>query len=99
MFRYVASGRVMTADALPGEYERFWDAVIRRFYRFKLYRTVTEEDTLADATDAALVSAPVLGPYKLLRTDGLIEFAYSREVDRVEMFSPVELPVLLVGDY
>lgn len=98
-FSYVRAGRVMTASQLPGEYERFWDTVVRRFYRWKLYREVTEEDTAADGTDAALVSTDVLGPYKLLRAAGLMELTYQREIENVELFSPVEIPALLVGDY
>ncbi len=97
-FSYVKAGRVMTADQLPGEYERFWDTVVRRFYRWKLYRDITEEDTDTDATQAIL-TGDVLGPYKLLRDGGVVELGYAREVPSVEMFSPVELPCLLVEEY
>lgn len=98
-FRLVQAARVMTASELSGEYASFWDTVVSRYYRWKLYRDVTEEDTAADATDAALVSAEVIGPYKWLRSDGLDEFEYERSVSRVELFSPVEIPCLLVSEY
>ncbi len=98
-FRLVQRARVMTPTEGPGEFASFWEAVVSRFYRWKLYRNVTEEDTATDTTDAALVSADVLGPYKWLTSTGLHEFEYERSISRVELFSPVELPCLLVSEY
>ena len=98
LFRYVEAARVMSANSTPGDYERFWDRVVLRYFRFKLYREIVEENTGTDATDANLLGE-VLGPYKLLRSDGVLSMPYQREIDRVELFSSVELPCLLVGDY
>lgn len=97
-FRLVQSARVMTSAESNGEYVAFWDAVVSRYFRWKLYREVTEEDTAVDTTSANLLGE-VLGPYKLLQRDGLDEFAYSRSLSRVELFSPVEIPCLLVSEY
>ncbi len=97
VFRYVRNARVFTADELPGEYQRFWDVVVRRFYRWKLYRDITEEDTAADATQTPL-TGDVLGPYKWLHT-GDVSFDYEREISRVELFNQVEMPCLLVDEY
>ena len=89
----------MTASELSGEYASFWNTVVSNYYRWKLYRDVTEEDTATDTTDAALVSADVIGPYKWLPRDGLDQFEYERSVSRVELFSPVEIPCLLTSEY
>lgn len=98
LFRYVQAARVMTSSGSPGEYAEFWDRVVRRFYRWKLYRNLTEEDSGTDATQAVL-SGEVLGPYKLTAPSGLVELGYTREISRVELFSPVEMPCILVSNY
>lgn len=97
VFRYVKNDRVFTADELPGEYQRFWDTVVRRFYRWKLYRDITEEDTATDATIAPL-TGEVIGPYKWLHV-GDVSFDYKRETERVELFNQVEMPCLVVDEY
>lgn len=98
-FRLVQVARVMTAAGENGEYATFWDTVVSNYYRWKLYRDITEEDTAVDTTDAGLGSADVIGPYKLRSQGGLDEYAYARSVSRVELFSPVEIPSLLVSEY
>lgn len=97
-FRRVYSTRVMTASELPGEHAAFWDAVQRRFARFKLYRDVAEEDAVADATATSL-TGEVLGPYVWDYPSGEISFAYDREIDNVELFSTVNIPVIVTSEY
>jgi hypothetical protein len=99
VFRRVKNTRVMTSQELAGEYVSFWDDVVSPFYRFKVYRDITEEDTLADDTQVNLGAATVLGPYKWLRGDGQSEFEYVREISRVELFNTVDIPCILVDDY
>lgn len=98
LFRRVMNTRVMLANETAGQYVSFWDAVQRRFYRWKLYRDITEEDTAADDT-AAVLSGEILGPYKWLRQPGVMDFEYRREISRLELFNTVEIPALLVDEY
>lgn len=97
-WRRVYSERVMTASELSGEHVSFWNAVQRRFARFKLYRDVTEENAPPDATQAVL-TGDVLGPYVWDNPSGAIQFAYEREVERLELFSTINIPVLLTREY
>lgn len=97
-FNLVQNTRAMLGNEIPGQYSLFWGAVVRRFYRWKLYRDITEEDELVDATQATL-TGEVLGPYKLLRQSGVLELDYQRELTRLELYNTVELPALLVDEY
>ncbi len=98
LFRRVTNDRVMTANEIPGQHSLFWETVQRRFYRWKLYRDILEEDTAVDATQATL-TGDVLGPYKWLVPSGTIEYEYTREISRLELFNTIEMPCLLVDEY
>ncbi|MEL6706334.1 MAG: hypothetical protein AAFP15_18870 [Bacteroidota bacterium] len=96
-FPFCRNARVATADELPGEYIGWWDAVQRRFARWKLYREVTEEGTDPDATQATLTTS--IGPYVWRTSEQPIRFAYSRDIERVELFNTVTIPAVLTDDY
>ncbi len=96
-FRAVYAERVHTTSEAGGEYYAWWDQVQSRFYRFKLYREVTEETT-TDATSANL-NGEVLGPYVWEPSGTPITFEYSRVVQTVELLNNVEIPVLLQDEY
>jgi len=97
-WRRVYSERVMTATEIAGEYVTFWNTVQANFARFKLYRDITEEDTAVDNTQAVL-TGEVLGPYVWDSASGQVAFPYDREIDRLELFNTVELPVVLTPEY
>ncbi len=99
LFKQVYNERVYTSDQLPGEHVRFWDAVQRRFARFKLYRNITEEDSATDATVVNLGAADTIGPYVWQTPDTPVSYDYTREVSRLELFNTIDLPVIAASEY
>ncbi len=97
-WRRVYSDRVMSAAEDPTEYVAFWDSVVRRFARFKLYRNITEE-TVGPDTTQAILTGEVLGPYVWDNASGPVEMGFVREVERLELFNTIDLPVLLTNEY
>lgn len=95
-WRRVYNARVATASESNSEYLSFWNAVVRRFWRLKLYREITEE-TGADATAAVLAQTP-LGPYSWDSREFPVRFDYTRELESVELLNSIELPVVLTND-
>jgi hypothetical protein len=98
LFRRVMNTRVMTDDGQPGQHVQFWDLVQSRYYRWKLYRDVTEEDTAADDTQVSF-SGGTLGPYAWLNQSAVDEYQYRREISRLELFNTIEMPAVLVDEY
>ena len=97
-WRRVFSERVMTSSLNNREYHAFWNAVVRQFANFKLYRNITEQDYGTDDTLTSL-NGEVLGPYVWDNASGRIQLEYVREVERLELFNTITLPVLLADGY
>lgn len=97
-WRNVPVARVWTTSELGGEWVKFYDQVLRKFRRFKLYRTFS--DIAGDTTPGSLTD--VLGPYKMRHEGGLVQWEYKRESvggsGPVDMLSPIELPVVVVSE-
>lgn len=80
-----------------GEWRSFFDTVVRRLRRFKLYRTTLH--TEGDTTDVGLLGSNQLGPYQLRHGSGPMRFVNDREIDLIERLHRVRLPVIVAPDY
>lgn len=100
MWRYVTNARVWTTSEAGGELYAFWDRVLRRVARFKIYRGTVEDSasttaiTLgtplpSDASDTAYVYVP----------PSPVEFPYAREFGYIESTHPVTLDVVTTPEY
>jgi hypothetical protein len=97
-WRYVHVDRVEQTTATNGTWAVWWDTVASRFRRFWVCRDVTEDS--ADTTTAMTLSTklPSSGAY-IMKADGPIERAYTRAVDRLELFGDVEIEVETALEY
>lgn len=95
VWRYVANARSWTTSDLGGEYKAFWEYVIRKGWRFKLYRDLTDDPS----STTELSWSGALGPYSIRPGRGDIAYDHVREIANYEAFAKITLPVRLVSDY
>lgn len=95
---YVHIDRIERVPDQPGTWAYWWDYVGSRSRRFWLARGVTEDS--ADDTTAMSLSTklPSTGAY-VMAQDGPMEYVHNREIERLELYSPVELPVETALEY
>ncbi len=96
LFQRVLNDRYWTNTEEWGEYFVWWDAVQRRFRKFKLWRDVNE----LDGSTTAATLATGLGPY-IYRWDGAtpLSFPMSRDLPHLEYLHTVDIPVVVVDEY
>lgn len=92
-----ANARVWTTSEAGGEYIAFWDMVLRRFNRFKVYRNFNDAGTVSDSTEHTLSTA--YGPYKPKHSRGPYEFNYRREIEHVDTRHEVVMRIRSVPEY
>lgn len=96
-WRYVENDRVWTTSPANGEFYKFFDQVLRRFYKFKLYRERTDDST--STTDVGISSTGQLGPYIMRHSGGKVQWDYELEEANVHRLHPITLPVVVVSEY
>lgn len=96
LFPRVLNERYWTNSEEWGEYFVWWDAVQRRFRKFKLWREVNELD--GSTTEATIGTG--LGPYVYRWAgDTPITFPMSRDIEHLEYLHTVDIPVVAVDEY
>lgn len=96
LFPRVLNERYWTNSEEWGEYFVWWDAVQRRFRKFKLWREVNELD--GSTTEATIGTG--LGPYVYRWAgDTPITFPMSRDIEYLEYLHTVDIPVVAVDEY
>ena len=97
-WRYVNNNRMWTTTEAGGEWFTFYDEVLSKFLRFKVYRQVTEDD--ASTSDVSLPSSlPSSGAYILRSRRTPIKTPFGREFGFIERVHPVTLPTVQSPEY
>lgn len=93
-WNYVENARVWTTAEAAGEFFHFHHNFLRHFWKFKVYRGLTD-DTVS--TTALSLVGP-LGPY-IMRPNRDVGWEYRHEIRNVEKFHGVELDVHGTREY
>jgi hypothetical protein len=96
-WRYVTNARVWTTAEGPGEFFRFWDAVLRHGRRFKVYRGTTEDPASTTAITYGTV-LPATLPYRHPPPTPCV-FPYGREFEFIEYLHPISIDVTTSPEY
>lgn len=93
LWRHILAAKYWTSARLNGEYYTFWQDVIMRSYRFKLYRKVMEAEVTTDAN----LAVTILGPY-VLKPPMTTRFPFERAkgLEHVDKTFEVDLKVRTV---
>jgi hypothetical protein len=95
--RYQSSSEPAASEG--GTYEAFWGAVLSRFYRFRLYRNVTDTTATTIVTPLSTVLPTESTLAYTMRPTQNITFPYRRTIQWVERYNNVDLRVLTRPDY
>lgn len=90
-----ANARVWTPSELGGEHIAFWDAVLRRFHRFKVYRNFIDDTS----SGVEWTPSAAFGPFKPAHDRGPYKYDYRREIENVETRHEVVLRLRTVPEY
>lgn len=95
---YVHIDRIERVPDESGTWAYWWDYVASRSRRFWLARNVIE-DSADDSTAMSLsTKLPTTGAY-VMAHDGAMRREHNREIERLELYSRVELPVETALEY
>jgi hypothetical protein len=93
---HVPIARMRSSSAgSPGEWTHFFHAFLRRFWNFKVYRELEDDD----ASSTALVLADPLGPYVMKAPRQGLKATTPLQIPRVERYGKVALPVHTTPEY
>ena len=97
-WNHVPTSRFQTALARGGEYTVFFDYVLRKAYKFRLYRLI-DEDT-ASSSPVTWTLSP-LGPYGFRPTRGAISWDFQRSpgATRFDRFNQVSLDCIITPEW
>lgn len=79
-----------------GQYRCFFDTVLRRFRRFKIYRNTLH--TEGDETNVGLLGSNQIGPYRYRLNRGPLRFVNEMETGRVARLRRARIPVIYSPD-
>lgn len=96
-WRYVANARVWTTSEAAGEFFVFWENVLRRARRFKVYRSTTEDPASTTAITYGTV-LPATLPYVHTPPSPAV-FPFDREFAFVESLHPIAIEVTTAPEY
>jgi hypothetical protein len=101
IWRYVTNARVWTTAEAGGELYAFWDRVLRRSARFKVYRQTVEDSASTTAiTLGSTVLPSAASSTAYVHVPSLpVRFPYSREFGFVESLHPITLDVVTTPEY
>lgn len=102
-FPHVVNSRVWTPAEAGGEYFQFFDRVLSRGRRWKLYRESPYDSDgsygTVFSTDGTDDMGEILGPYKLTAERGHMHWNYKRTEAYREFVHPIEISGRLVSEY
>lgn len=100
IWRYVANSRIWTTDEENGEFFVFWQEVLSRARRFKIWRNTTEDSasTTAITLGTALPLSATATAYVHIPPQP-VEFPYGREFGFHEYLHPVTIECMTSPEY
>lgn len=94
-WRYIPIDRIHTTSEADGELYSFFESVISKGYNFKVYNSLTNDES----STTPVTFGTAYGPYILHEKSGQTKFSWRREIKNVEKFGTYELPMVTCTEY